>query len=629
MIDVSPYNLWREVKAAEKHRDHRIKRLPELVKAYHGPVYDPGSAGYDAENFAYELITWTVPQMVFNNPKVRAKSRRGERQMDVAEALGRGINRWVRDVDLRRILVPLAVDAMLFQGVALVTMEENSRVKALPKGSMQRKSGEWTPIQSERDTREDAQPLWPVVTRIPSHRYFKDPVALQADETRYEGHTWIRDKEDLLALAQDDPTWDTDRIREMATPDDVDDPTRKGKDIPQRNEIQGYEVWVPEVELDSFPDGDGKPSSEEGFHGTIYTLAVRPAGSGSSEQVEFIRAPRPFFGPRWGPYCSIGIHAVPDDPYPLSPTMAVKAQSDELNRISKALTASAERYKRVFPYDAKDSAMAKALNDVGHDVWVPIQGFDPDKVLPNGIEVGGLTDQLLVWRNDRRTLLDKVSGFTDMQRGAVTGEGTATEAALADSNSSIRTGFVKQRFQDGVQAILKTVGWYLYHEDSVVFPLAPDDVADMGYEPGLDVWYQGGEHDPASGYTYDDLEIEIEAYSMERTDEGVRQRRMAEGLSVLQAFFPWMAQAPNGPWKELWSMYGDVMNQPEFGELGRKFADALAQSMGMPQALPASPQPRLAGDVKGAGAPKMPQPKTPSGLPGNATGSLAGGGSTQ
>jgi hypothetical protein len=627
VIDTSPYNLWREINGAEKHRDHRIKKLGEITKAYHGPAYDPGGSKYDSENFAYELVSWMVPQMVFNNPKVRAKSRRGDKQQDVAEALGRGLNRWVKDVEFRKTLLPLAVDTMLSWGTALVTMEDNERVRDIPAPSARLDRGQWQAMESEKDPQEQAQPMWPVVTRIPPHRYFRDPAALQPDESRFEGHTWIRDKEDLLLLAEEDSTWIKDNIIHLATPEDVDDQTRKGKEIPERGEVLAYEVWIPEVELDSFPDDtEGAPSTDEGFHGTIYTIAVRPAGSGNQEAVDYIRQPRPFFGPRWGPYCTFGVHSVPDDPYPLSPVMAVKPQADELNRMGTALTRSAERYKRVFPYDAKDSATAKALREAEHDVWLPIQGFDPDKFLASSIEVGGLTDQILAHRNDRRALLDRVSGFTDMQRGAVTGGVTATESTLADSNSSIRTGFIKQQFQDGALAILRTVAWYMYHEDSVVFPLAPEDVADMGFEPGLDLWYRGGEHESESGYTFDDLEVEIEAYSMERTDEGLRQRRMAEGMTVLASFFPWMAQVPNGPWKELWGLYGDVMNQPEFADLGRMFADSMAQMGGMPMAAPAQPQTRLSGDVGGAGTPKPPMPKTPSGMPGNnSVGNLAGG----
>lgn len=610
MLDVTPGNLRREIDSAEKFRDSRIRSLGDLVKAYHGPAYDHSSSCYDSENHAYELTSWMVPQMVFANPRVHCKSRKPGAQQAAAEAIGMALNRWVVDVALRKTLLPIATDTLLSWGVAIVSEEENETLYGV--------------TLPETASKSEAQPMWPVVKRISPHRYGMDPGADSWEEARYEYHRWIRDKNDLLAMAKDDPTWDKEAIEHLAAEDSVEDYARSGRDLPSRGEVQAYEIWVPEVVLDSFPDGqDGEPTAESGYHGTIFTLAVKPSADGVQERFGFIRKPRPFFGPRWGPYVHFGVHTVPDEPYPLGPITATKEQSDELNRIGRGMTQSAERYKRGVLFDAKDAAFAKAWKDAEHDDLIPVPGFDPSRI--SEIERGGLTEQMMAWRNDRKALLDRVSGFTDMQRGTIQGQGTATEATIADSNADIRAGFVKQQFRDGVEQLLKTAAWYLYHDDQVLFPINPEEAGI--YVPGMEIWYQGGDHDPLSGATFDDLEIEIEAYSMERTDEGIRQRKFSEMFSALSSLFPFMAQAPTAPWSELWSLYGDVMNMPEARQLGGQFAQAFAASQGV-MAQPSSGSPRLSGDVGAAGVAgggMMPGPGG-TGLPGNASGGIASSG---
>lgn len=600
MIDTSPHHLYRTIKSSVEHRDRCISKLPEIRGAYTGPAVGVGDKDYDPDNFAYELVSWMVPQMVDDNPKVRAKSARGETQQEAAQALGAALNRWVRDTRMREDLIPVATDMMLCWGAVIVTEEESSR--SVPPSI-------WGATSSNPDPSAEAQPMWPVMTRIPPHRFFQD----HAEEVpRYIGHVWIRDKDDLLALAETDPTWNKGAIERLATAEDVEDPNRKGKNIPNRNEVMAYEVWIPEIVLDSFPGGDGEPTPEEGYNGTIFTLSVRESHDGVRVDADYIREPRPFYGPRWGPYTLFGVHNNPDDPYPFSPVMAVKAQADELNRMGKAMTRSAESYKRLGVFNSKDAALARAVKTAEHDSLLGVEGYDPKNGIDN-MEVGGLTDQMIGWRNDRRELLDRVSGFTDMQRGAIGTGTTATQATIADSNSAIRTGFIQVQFRNAVEKVLRSVAWYMYHDDQILFPLAPEDMPGMGFEPGMDVWYQGGDHDPESGATFDDLELEIEAYSMQRTNEGIRQVRLGDFFERLMMTFPWMAQAPNAPWADMWSLYGEAMNMPEARALGAKFAEALAGAPVPPHAG----SPRTGKDV-GAQA--------GTGLPGAFSGASAGGG---
>ena len=77
----------------------------------------------------------------------------------------------------------------------------------------------------------------------------------------------------------------------------------------------------------------------------------------------------------------------------------------------------------------------------------------------------------------------------------------------------------------------------------------------------------GGDHDPESGATFDDLELEIEPYSMARTTEGQHQQRVMQMYQLVMQTAPMMPQMPFIKWKELLYHLGDAMNYPEIAEL--------------------------------------------------------------
>ena len=69
------------------------------------------------------------------------------------------------------------------------------------------------------------------------------------------------------------------------------------------------------------------------------------------------------------------------------------------------------------------------------------------------------------------------------------------------------------------------------------------------------------------GYTFDDLELDIEPYSMERTSEAVQQRRMQEAVLVATQIAPLIPQLPYVRWKKLLDLIGDTINVPDLSEM--------------------------------------------------------------
>ena len=531
-------NLFDEIQSAERLRDAVLEHYDDMKESYHGPFYAQHKDGgdYAPENHYYEYLSLMVPRLIYDNPRVSVKTRRSGTQSLTAEAIRHGVNRWVRDVNLRKTMVRVATDMLFNFGVTMVSQQPNGGL--LP----------------ATQAKEAPVPYWPQVLRVPQRMFFIDPKAKHASEARFMGHRWIRDKEDLIeeAKANKDAGWSLDAIESLTTGTESHEELEADVD---RNEVEAYEIWIPEV------DADDSPGQSEGFHGTIYTLALNYNG-GYEPKPEFIRKPRPYYGPRWGPYTLFGVYTVPDQVYPLSPLVAVEGQIQDLNAQANAARIAAENYKKLIFVDKTDPRLEQRLKDSKTDFVIPVSGVERQRFVQ--AEIGGMTATQLSYIELAKERLDRNSGIHDAQRGSVTGRGTATEVSVAAESSQLRVAFLKQQFSDAITSVLKTVSWYMYHDDRVVFPLGGEAEEAMGVK---DPWLVGGDYDPESGASFDDLELEIEPYSMERTSEGVLQKKTMELMGLITQFAPAMPQMPWVNWGELIKRLGEGLNIPDADKL--------------------------------------------------------------
>ena len=535
MLDVSPSNLYSEIQAAERFRDSHLEHYRDVISEYVGPAGPNGDRGETApDNHVYEYLSLTIPRIVHDNPRVEARTKRPMSQAQSASALEHGINRWIRDTDLRGTLIRVAYDMLISFG-ATITTQEPARTY---------------------DPQANLRSYWPQCYRIPPKRLIVDPLAMSFDQARYVGHMWVRDKEDLMEDARNSEGWNVDVIEKLASDVGTDDyyDYHEGRDVPSRNEVVCYDIWVPEVELDN------SPGVANGFHGTIYTITIGQTGGESDPgKVDFIREPRPYYGPKTGPYTFYGAYYVPDSAYPLSPIMASIGQADELNAHVRSAARSAAQYKRLILVDSKSKKLMQDVKSQPDNFVVPVEGLDRDRVIP--IELGGITNQQVNYIQMARERLDRNSGIHDVMRGNISGSATATEVSTADASSSIRVDYIKRQFVRAAEQMISRAGWYLWNDDRVFFPLGADTAQQIGMgEP----YFQGGGQPPAS---YDDIEIEVDVYSMERTNEVLQQRRALEALQVVSNVAGAMPQAPYVNWEALLKQVGDSMNMPGMASL--------------------------------------------------------------
>ena len=181
-------------------------------------------------------------------------------------------------------------------------------------------------------------------------------------------------------------------------------------------------------------------------------------------------------------------------------------------------------------------------------------------------EFGGVSDQQANWIATCRNRADRVLGMDEALRGAVSGAGTATEHSIASEAANTRIAFLRQSFTDCTCSVLRSVAFYMYHDDEIKFPIGLDSMKELGLEEGVEVFFQGGGHE-GSDYSFEDLELEIEPYSMERASEGMAQKRALEMHSMLLNSLQLMQAFPDYPWKDHFAKIGNAMNAPDMVEL--------------------------------------------------------------
>ena len=563
MLDLTFDSIRREVESAERFRDTHLSSFRTMVEKYHGPGYrDDRADPYidEPENFGHEYVSLVLPRIIHDTPKFRVKL--GEPMLDlmIGRRLQIAINRWSRITKLRRTLERVATDMLFTYGVALTVSE--------PRPEVRRTDGK--------------EPYLPRIYRISPDRFFMDPAATHIEDARFMGHCYAMDRNDLIARAEDDDTYDIEAIMSIPSGTDLDEVRDdNGRDIEDRKELAVYEVWVPEADQ-SMAEQIDELLGPGMVNGTIYTFVK--GRSKSSKWDGYIRKPIPYFGPRNGPYTVFGVYTVPDDPYPLSPLMAIQSQTEDLNAHLTSVRSSAAAYKRLVMVDARNAKLAQDIKDRPHDYIILSESLDKDKVV--NLEVGGITQQQVQYSQMAQDRLDRVSGIHDAMRGNIQGSATATEVAVAESSATMRMAHLKRQFQESVDDLARSVLWYMWHDDRVAFPLGRE-----GAEALLeaDPKFTGGVRMPG----WEDLEVAVDAYSMERVSEALVQKRAMELLQITTSVAQGMMAMPFIKWREILSVVGDSLNMPHLSDMIDQ--NAMMQMAQQQQAAQAAAMPEPSG----------------------------------
>jgi hypothetical protein len=355
--------------------------------------------------------------------------------------------------------------------------------------------------------------------------------------------------------------------------------------------------------------------------------------SGSDSMARELRKPRRYYGPRWGPYTLFGAYDVPRSAWPMGPLQAHEGQVQEVNLHARANSKSAARRKTLMVYDEmiKDDADKVAKAEDG--TAVGLSGLDKKKF--EIFEAKGVTEDALAYEQWARSRLERVSGLNDRAKGDLDQSSTATADAIAARGASSRMRHLEETLYDGSTRQLRTVAWFYWHNDRVVEDIPPEAAAQitqmMGVPPEMAAGMQ-----MRGGFdgSFDDMELRIEQYSMQRPDEATMQARSLQMAQVLPSLGAAAIQYPFLPWQEVFGKIGKSMNWPELErvdmDLLSKMAALFMQAQQPVQAAPQKPKegPRMSSDKGSSGGPaRLQRPsemgKNEGNLPGYSSGNKA------
>jgi len=619
MLKTTPDNLLRLIESAQRAQEERLVGVDDAISRYKGPDRAGTQNINDApENVEFEYISYMMPSQVFDRPRVSAESTLLSKQDD-AMAIQVGMNRWIRDTKFREPCLQACLDTQ-FAWACMVTSNvpspELGEVYFEGRGGSAGRRG---------------VAYRPYTKRIPFRDAFRDPQSTSPYDMRFAGHVMRADKDDLIQNAEDNPEdgWNLEELRGIATDTDLQKFSNAPKrSDPTRDEVTYYQIWVADAHIDWDAEKNPPPKNERKlYHGKLFYIATAMTTDGGREQ-KWIRNPQPFYGPRYGPYEFIGTHIVPDDPFFMATTQPMRSTIKVYNDLVSVANRADKNYKRIIIVNDLTDDLATLVRDSKHDHVFAVPGYE--RGTADSMELGGSTQQMDRGIARLKDRVDRGLGMSDAQRGAATGGASATENAIAAESSSARMGYAKKQFTEGVQRVLTTVAWYLWHDDEVSFPISleeflatggnPQDLMGMGADGQVQVTqprYFGGTDDKEKdGDSFDGLELEIQPFSMERMSEAKAGQNALTITNMVASIGPLVPQLPWVRWDYVMRKLAKDTGIPELTKIfDLEVAGEMAQSEALAKysAGLEGDGPRMSGDSGAAKAPT--QGAAPNGQP--------------
>lgn len=508
-------------------RKHTEKAQPQIAR-FAGKGYREGwKVAVDAyENHPFELVVNLLPVLAYKNPSVIVKPRSAFGNPAEAVALQMVLRQWVADVQFARVVRDALYDFCFCFGVLGVGLE------GVPGHEM-----------------ESPAPMRPTLRHIPPGRFFADPEAMKFSDTAFAGNVWVRNVEDLKQATNPDgsPVFDAKALEDLASDDGMAEDARDtgredifdGLEV-RKGQMVGYEVWCRSNNM-------------------IYTLAFKRGGR---KEGQFIRDPRVWAGSAdQGPYHLLGAYTVPGQLYPLSPLQVTADLVDEINAHAGMLRRQAGTAKRIIVADSTQTADKVTASPDGSVITIP--GLNKVET----VEFEGPNPANVEYLAMLRERLDRQSGISDMVRGNATGDPTATEAQLAAQYHNGRVRFLQSIVQEACVGMLENVAAVMYGSEEIAIPVQQD---------GMTGVFAGGQW-PGSG-SRESLAVSIEPYSMEWSNEGLRQRQMAETMKAVYEVAPLM---PSLPWVKHQGVWNDILETINVPNGFARYFDPAALQLGM------------------------------------------------
>jgi hypothetical protein len=569
--------LYPNLLEAEKVTKRRTGMLRRQVADMHGPAYDTESTRGRKNNTTYELASWIIANALSGLPRVRCKSAMpDERGKMAAYAMTQALNRLSHEMKMRARLKPMLVDLTIGYGIQQVALDDHPGMfmSQIPPqvtggrgvGSPKRP----TPVRHSQD-------LWGL-----------DPAADDMSEAEFQYHVEQIPLDKLKEWASvEGDGWDMEAIEGLMKGRDKQrgsDTGREGKPAPMRDFVNVWYVFLP------FEQVDGH-IPQHGYNGKWLTLgSINSSGGGGSrmsDAKEMIREPQPARVHPDGPYLQWGNMPVPGEPYMLGPITAAHELLKELEDMDAILSRRGRAGKHGLMFDTDATEIAQAMKQLEELGFAGVKGFDPEKV--KEIQMWGIDPETLAWRDDRDRLANRMLAFSEQDRGEATPGTLATVAAIAKQGGSTRLKLLITDIIAKTAEMYERMAHQIWYEEEVMIQIP-------GPGGGAPMWFVGG---PTAGLTFNDLQLSIEPFSMEITDEATHRQNTLLAHQEMSGAIPLMVQsgAPPQVWEELFTPLGDAFHMPDMGERAGRIAGMLAGAEVAPMTGGPGARVAMSGDV--------------------------------
>lgn len=565
---------WRAIQDDLAANADGSKRLDDIKYSLSG---DDGAP----TNTAWEFTNLVLPQLVWQNPTLAVSSVVPGEPRYGAIGLKFALESLMNRQDWNVIWEQVFSDALAWRGVTMVSVENVSA----PRYASGLSLIDWR-TGTERKTEKGEKIDRPSLYYIHPEDFFSDCAVRTNSTARRMGHRWQDSVTRLRELAKTDKSYHAEAIESFA-----EARSNQDNDLVTVTQMIVFNHLDPEA-LDAY-DGDEDPKNDGLHTGTIYTMI---AGSGSGTD---LRKPRLYRGPSCGPYQVYECVPLAGTKDRMAPLAAVWPQIDRDARVGEALIDACENFKSITigtegVINAIKSADSNGFASFGGAPEILEQGLRP-------LEHGGPPSQLIESYNFTRQSLDRTLGISDTQRGIASGDTTATAETLANKSTDVKIGMLRNSLHRASEKQIYVAAWHILHAANY-YEVLPDDARSQGLEiarqSGLDIPQEAidGDDDARTIYTggdaltgdplnaFDSFLVKIEPMSMERTSEGLQQRRTMGMVELLERILTMQMQFPALDGKGLAERIGAQMNMPGLG----KFMPGKDAAMG-PGAGPMGP----------------------------------------
>jgi hypothetical protein len=520
VLKLTPEDLSREVNAARTFRRKHLLMVQEIERRYVGNWYSSDwQCESMPENAIFSFVSTILPELVNHHPGCKITPARVWTHKDIADFLQMGLEAWMRGngafiEEMKDIVRDMATG----WGVGMVGMEDAA--------------------QGDRRPRLDAMhAMRPFVQHLPRHRYLIDPRCKKQGDSRWEGHEYDADLDDLPSYDY----FDQKVVNELVGGDPVDgdekDTGHRAPEVGNREQVRLVDMWLRDTNQ-------------------ICTLAYK-----GENPATLIRPPTDFDGAPDGPYVLFGFYSVFNDPYPIGPLQAVMENIEEVNAHARAASDEASTFKNITLVEAGAPDVMEVVANGRNGGVYPIKGLSAHP--PVQVAIGQIHPERLQHIMDLRDRIDRTMGVGDNQRGKLA-DVTATESATVQGNYDLRITYLRGRVEKFTHDTLRKVLDRLFYSPLVVMPVQRIDDATGMADEGT---YYGGPQIGQENVDWIDFYLEITPSSMSVADDQVLQQLWTQCFQMATTAAQGMATMPFINWRFMIDQWGETWNQKRLSDV--------------------------------------------------------------